>query len=614
MKSEKKNENLRFKNRLSMVSYMLKGSMGYFAFAIVFVFFLALFELIYPRLIGYTVDMVVNNLSSIPDFVMKWVDRIGGRDYLMDHLYLLSIIVIIIGLLSALSRYGFKVFNSRGAEGLVKRIRTQVYNHIMALPYSWFDQNKTGDIIQRCTSDVDTIKNFLSQQLVTVCRLGVLVIMALFFMMTTNLKLSIIVIVTIPISFGYSMFFHGKIGKHFMKADEEEGKLSAVAQENLTGVRVVRAFGRERYERDRFEKMNEEYTKLWIKVMKLMGTYWSTTDLVFYTETMLITSIGAYLSVKGEMTAGNFVAFLSYNAMVTWPVRQLGRVISEMSKADVSIDRIMYIMNSPEEVDREGAGDYPGHGDIEFKNVNFAYESEDPEKKRILKDINMTIKKGQTVGILGGTGSGKSTLIHLLDGVYDLPENGGEITINGVNIKDIKKSELRENIGMVMQEPYLFSRTLKENLKIARDHASNNEVQKVVTIASLEGTIDKFKEGYDTMVGERGVTLSGGQKQRTAIAQMLLRKPDIMVFDDSLSAVDAETDADIRAKLKKNVGEATVILISHRISTLIHADMIYVLDKGRLIEQGTHEELVNMNGRYRRVYDIQTGSVESEVV
>jgi len=401
---------------------------------------------------------------------------------------------------------------------------------------------------------------------------------------------------------GYSFWFHKKIGSQFGIVDSEEGKLSSIAQENLTGVRVVRAFGREKYERQRFEKQNAYYTNMWIRLMQLMSAFWTSGDFISYVQLLTVLLFGSHLAMSGEITAGSFIEFVTYNAMLTWPVRMLGRVIANLSKAGISIERLRYIMNSEEEKDVPGASEPDFRQDITFDNVSYSY-TEDGAK--ILDNVSFTVKAGTTVGILGSTGSGKSTLMYLLDRMYPLPEGCGRILIGDTDLKNIKAQWVRKNIGMVLQEPFLFSRTLSENISIATRNKEISRVHKAAEVAQLTDAIEHFRDGYETFVGERGVTLSGGQKQRTAIAQMLIRKPLVMIFDDSLSAVDAETDARIRAALKQNVKDTTVILIAHRITTLMHADQIIVMDKGRIAEQGTHEELIEKGGMYAKIYELQ---------
>ena len=325
---------------------------------------------------------------------------------------------------------------------------------------------------------------------------------------------------------------------------------------------------------------------------------------------MCIVVVGAVMCVRGDgMTAGKYIAFISYNAMLMWPIRQLGRMISEMSKTGVSLGRIYQIMSAEEEHDKPDAVTPDMHGDIVFDHVSFAYDG-CPE---ILSDINFSVKAGTTLGILGGTGSGKSTLMYLLDRLYDIPEGCGKITIGGVDIADMKADWVRENVGMVLQEPFLFSKSIAENVGITKENIDLPEIREAARIACLDETVTSFSKGYDTFVGERGVTLSGGQKQRAAIARLIVQRTPIMVFDDSLSAVDTETDSKIRHALSENLGGSTVILISHRITTLMQAEKIVVLDKGRVAEEGTHSELISKGGLYKQIYEIQTKGAEEVI-
>ena len=465
-------------------------------------------------------------------------------------------------------------------------------------------KNQTGDIIQRCTSDVDTVRNFVTDQFMNVIRISILLILSLTFMISMNFKLSLVAMASIPVIVAYSLVFQRKISERFTKCDESEGVLSTIAQENLTGVRVVRAFGREKYERDRFEKQNNIMTNLWMKLCKLLALFWGAGDLVSMMQVLLIIVLGCTLCVNGEMSAGEFIAFISYNSMLTWPVRQLGRVIADMSKAGVSIDRINYIMSSPEEQDRPGALEPDLRQDIVFDHVTFAYDDNPP----VLRDVSFTIPAGSTFAILGSTSSGKSTLMYLLNRLYEVKEGNGRVTIGGVDVRDIRADYLRRGVGLCLQEPFLFSRTIGENIGITRRDMDVGEIRRAASIACVDEAITEFTHGYDTIVGERGVTLSGGQKQRTAIARMLTQHAPIMVFDDSLSAVDAETDLKIRTQLKANLGSSTVILISHRVTTLMSADRILVLDKGQVVQMGTHEELMAQEGIYRHIFNMQMSS------
>ncbi len=593
--------------RVSLILDFLRGSIKYFVISILSALCVTGLDMLSPQLIRTTVDGILgDNELKLPEFLMNRIASVGCVGYLRDRLWLIGGLLVIMALFSVAFRYLFMLFNARGAESLVETMRNRLFSHIQRLPFSWHMQNQTGDIIQRCTSDVDMVKNFVSEQLTSVFRIVILIILSLFFMFSMNPRLTLVALASIPIIIAYSAYFHSKIGRQFMICDENEGILSTIAQENLTGVRVVRAFGREKYEKDRFEKQNNIYTNLWIKLCGFMALFWGAGDLISGLQVMLIVILGAVFCVRGSMTAGEFIAFISYNAMLTWPVRSLGRMISEMSKAGVSIERIRYIMNSDAEQDKPeaelaGEGTPEMRGDIEFHNVSFSYGD-----APILSDISFKIPQGTTFGILGGTGSGKSTLMHLLNRLYDLPKENGRITIGGVDIADMKGSWVRSHIGMVLQESFLFSRTIAENIGITRRGMSLSDIRWAASIACVDEAISEFSKGYDTVVGERGVTLSGGQKQRTAIARMLTQRTPIMVFDDSLSAVDSETDAKIRQALKRNLGDSTVILISHRVTTLMQAECILVLDKGRVAELGSHEELIKKkDGIYRRIYDMQ---------
>ena len=606
-----KNENSPQKREnLSLLWQFLKGAKRYFFVTVMAAAVTALADMLQPQIIRAAVDCALGGKEGdFPAFVMDAVNAIGGFRYLGQHLWIMALAILAVAVVQVASNYTFRVYNTKASETLVKSMRDRLFSHIQHLPFSWHMKNRTGDIIQRCTSDIETTKNFLSEQLTSVFRIVVLLILSIYFMVSMHGTLTIIALIPMPLIIWYSMHFHKQIHDGFTQCDENEGKLSAMAQENLTGVRVVRAFGQEKAEMDKFTKQNDYYTSLWIKMAKIMSRFWSVSDIFSGIQVMLVVIFGAYFCIHGSLTEGEYIAFISYNSMLVWPIRQLGRMISEMSKAGVSIDRVAYIMHSPVEADDPDAMDAPMDGDICFEHVRFAYENS-PE---LLHDISFTMKAGTTLGILGGTGSGKSTLMLLLDKLYLLDRNCGRITIGGTDIRKIRTEHLRKNIGMVLQEPFLFSRTIAENIGITSPEVDLNAIRAAAKAAALDETITSFAQGYETMVGERGVTLSGGQKQRAAIARMLTQETPIMIFDDSLSAVDTQTDAKIRQAISQRFGKASVILISHRITTLSAADKIIVLDRGRIVEEGTHEELKSSGGIYQKIYETQSGSKEVAV-
>ena len=616
-------------NQTALLGYFLQGSIRFFVYSMLFALLVSWLDMIGPRIISFTVDSVIGNKApQLPGPFLTFLEHTGGVEALRLHPWRIALIVAAVALAAAICRFLFRFLNRVAAEKFVRSMRDKLYRKIQHLPYFWHGENAAGDIIQRCTSDVETIKVFVSEQLTSLVRIVVLIAMAVTFMAGINVKMTVAASLFIPVIIGYSLIFYAKIGSTFEEADEQEGKLSSIAQENLTGIRVVRAFGREMDERTRFEKQNTLYTGIWIRLIRILTLYWVTGDIMTGVQYLLVNVMGAAFCISGHITAGQFIAFVSYNAMLSWPVRMLGRVISEMSKAGISLDRLSYIMREAEEyeepkvsgryeadqVDGDGFVDNGScadrlRGDISFHDVSFRYPG---GARDVLSNVSFTVRAGTTTGILGSTGSGKSTLMYLLERLYDLENGRGSITIGGTNITDIDKHQLRANIGMVLQEPFLFSRTLEENIAIAAPNPDHEEVRRAAQIADLDETISRFPSGYNTFVGERGVTLSGGQKQRTAIARMLIRKCPVMIFDDSLSAVDAQTDEHIRRALQENTAGATVILIAHRVSTLMHADQILVMDQGKIAERGTHEELIRLGGMYKKVYDLQTGGDETD--
>ena len=598
------------RSQTKLLLQFLEGSKLLFVLSILSSALMTLVDMLNPQIIRGTIDNAIGGKESqFPEWVNSIVEDLGGFSHIGQNLWIPALAIACLGLIRVAAQFGTTMLNTAGSEVLVKNMRDTLFSHISRLPYAWHMKNSTGDIIQRCTTDVDRIRTFVAEQLTTVFRITILIAMSLYFMFSMNVKMAIIATVPIPIILAYSVIFRKEMHTGFKECDENEGLVSNIVQENLTGVRVVRAFANEKLEKERFKKQNDYYCSLWVHMGHVIGKFFSIQDILCGLQILLVTVFGAVLAVKGEMTSGEYVAFVSYNGMLSFPIRRLGRMLSEMAKAGVSLDRLAYIMDSEEEHDRPGAADYDMTGDIRFEGITFCYE----EGHDILKDINIDIPAGSTLGILGGTGSGKSTLMLLLDKLYDIPEGRGRITIGGVDIRDIRTQHLRKNIAMVLQEPYLFSKSLKDNIGIANEHLQLKDIERAAEAACLTEAIEGFTEGYDTFVGERGVTLSGGQKQRTAIARALTQDAPIMILDDSLSAVDNKTDARIRASLEERFGTATIIIISHRITTLSKADKVVVLDKGRITEQGTPEELKTAGGIYQKIYEIQLGISGEEV-
>lgn len=574
------------KRKIQLILRYFKGAKKYFLAAVLASLITTVFNALTPQIFRFTIDSVLEG-SDYP--------------YLAEHLWIMALILVGVALFSGAAMYVSRYHTAKAGENFAKNMRDALFAHVQKLPMKWHDKHQTGDIIQRCTSDVEVIRNFVVTQLLEVFRTMFLVVVSFSIMVSMNVKLSFVVLLFVPLVVAYSGIFYRLIARRFTDADEAEGALSTVVQENATGVRVVRAFGREKFEMERFREKNDIFANLWIRLGTLSGLYWGVGDLITGLQVVTIIVLGAVEAVQGTITVGEFIAFASYNTTLVWPIRGLGRILSDMSKAGVSFERVDYIIRASEEAYQEENREENRSFDIRFSHVNFAYEDGHP----VLSNLDFSIPQGSTLGILGGTGSGKSTLVQLLNRLYELQEGQGEITLGGKSIREIPLEWLRNNIGIVLQEPFLYSRTIKENIAASVPDATMEEIRQAAKIACVDDTIMSFPDGYDTLVGERGVTLSGGQRQRVAIARMLLQKAPIMIFDDSLSAVDSQTDAKIRKALSESCKNATVILISHRITTLMGADQILVLNQGKIQEQGTHEELISREGIYRQVYEIQ---------
>lgn len=591
-------------NKATILSFwpMTKGLRKNFIIAFIAIMVAVTANFMTPQVIRITVDSVIGDGDfAMPEFLIDALNTFGGREFLRDNIIICAGTALLFAVISGICTYLSRMNTAKACEGTIERMRNKLFDHIQRLPFAWHNSHQTGDIIQRCTQDVDLIRNFLAQQFLEIIRTILLVAVSLILMFSMNWQLSLIVLAFLPFVILSSMIFYVLTARRFKNADETEGELTSIVQENLTGVRVVRAFGRERFEIDRFAVKNEEVCSIWIRLGKIMGLNWGLGDLIAGIQVLTITIAGVFFVESGAITAGEYLAFIQYNSMIVWPTRNLGRLLSELSKTSISAKRLFEILDAKEE-ENPGTLTPKMNADIVFDDVSFAYT-----QSGVLRNVSFEIKSGTTFGILGATGSGKSTLTYLLDRLYELPEGNGKITIGGVNIKDIDLSYLRNNIGIVLQEPFLFSKSFRESISDGSEMHDLDSVRKYAKIAVIDDAIQSFSEGYDTPIGERGVTISGGQKQRVAIARMLMQSTPIKIFDDSLSAVDMETDAKIRKSINENV-DGTTILIAHRITTLMNADKILVLDKGQVSQIGTHEELITQDGIYKRIFDAQKNS------
>jgi ATP-binding cassette subfamily B protein len=568
-----------------------------------------IFSFITPQIIRFTIDSILGTEPlKVPAFVSAFVDQIGGLEFIRKNIWICAVFILAASLLSAFCNM-FRRYNCGIiGETVAWRLHNVLYAHIQKLPYSWHIGCQTGDIIQRCTTDVDNIRNFIHNQLSELMRTFCVFVFALVIMFSMDIFMSLVSLVLIPVIIVFSILYFRKVSVQFNRADIAEGQVQAASQENYTGVRVVRAFGRESYEVKKFSEKTKTYQNIWVHIGKMLGLFWGAGDFLSGLQLAIIVGFGVWRSVQGQLSPGTFLAFYTYCNFMIWPVRQLGRMLADLSKTLVAAGRIREILANEPETDPPDALKPDLKGEICFNNVTFNYGDKDP----ILKNISFTLKPGESLAILGATGSGKSTLVHLLSRLYDLNDNSshnaGTITINGVDIRRVARPWLRRHMGLCLQEGFLFSKTIKENIAMAKPETDIEEIKKAAAVAMIDETIESFADGYNTVIGERGVTLSGGQKQRVAIARMLMGNTPVIIFDDSLSAVDIETDAKIRAALRNRVKDAAVIIISHRISSLMQADKILVLKNGTVEDIGSHEELLQRGGSYKRIFDLQADS------
>jgi ATP-binding cassette subfamily B protein len=494
---------------------------------------------------------------------------------------------------------------AQASEGIVRRLRHELYAHLERLPCAYHDQADTGDLVQRCSSDVETVRVFMAGQVVEIARVLLFLIIAIPIMLAQDLRMSLLSLALVPLIILFATLFFRKVRNLFKQVDEAEARLTTVLQENLTGIRVVRAFARQDFEIEKFLGRNGEFRDLEFRLFIALSNYWALSDVLVLSQMGLSLIGGGYLVLQGEISLGTWILFWWLLRTIIWPVRHLGRVLADLGKATVAIGRIQEILGEETESIDELPADSV-RGEVEVQNLTFAYRDGQPA----LNDLSLKISEGETVALLGPPGAGKSTLVNLLVRLYDYEQ--GSIRIGGRELRTINRDAVRSAFGMVLQDPFLYSKTVRENVVVGHSSAADHEVEESARAADVHSNVIEFEQGYDTMVGERGVTLSGGQRQRLAIARALLKNPQFLVLDDSLSAVDTQTEAHILRALAGRRGKQTTILIAHRLSSTRLADRIFVLDRGQLVQAGTHEELMASEGPYRRLWNIQ-GLLEDEI-
>lgn len=544
---------------------------------------------------GFALDQA-NGLES---FVVNMITFGKGNQFIYDQPWILAIVMLISGIITAAFTFYRMYLRSEVVAKINKRMQLSLFEHLERLPFSFYKKNKSGDLIQSCTRDCDVMRMFIIGDVSDFTYTFYIVSICFAIMMSISWKLTLVCLFPFPIMFVYSFFLIKKVRRLYRATDDSEAKMTDKISENLNAVRIVKAYDNENYEIAQFEGTLLDYRHKFIQWRKLSSFFFSSSDIFVFGAKALGLIYSLVLCAQGEITSGTVVLSVGYINMMIWPLRNVATILSNLGQRLASLDRLNHILDTPIEDTTTGLTP-PIKGEIVFSHVGFGYDDSTVET---IHDLSFTVKAGQSLAVMGKTGSGKSTLSLLLTRLYDY--TSGSIKIDGVELKDIQKTYLRRNIVPVLQDPFLFSKSIYDNIALTRKDASQAEIKKAANIAGVDSTIMSFKEGYDTPVGEKGVTLSGGQKQRIAIARTIMSNAPVLILDDSLSAVDTKTDLEIRTKLKQEEKGSTTILITHRVSTAQDADIILVLDNGSLSEMGTHEELIKKEGLYKRIYEIQ---------
>ena len=577
---------------------------------------MALLAMVASFALLFTVPMITRSMldrltGEPPDAYLTLLQRVMPAGLSGDHaLYLqLGLSGLLIVLCTALA--GFFVYLrgkqiAAAAEGMARRLRDTLMNHLNHLPIAFHHQADTGDLIQRCTSDIETFRVFVSGQIIEIGRAVLMLLIVTPILLSLDVTMTGVALITMPLLLLSAVLFFNRVKAMFLEVDEAEASLTTVLQENLTGIRVVRAFARQDFEAEKFGRANAKFRDQNQRLMRFLGFYYGASDIVCLGQVGLILFVGAHWVLADAMTIGTLFAFITYEGMIIWPIRHMGRVLTDSGKAVVALKRMAEILSEPEESNLEHALTAPLSGQIKLDSVTFHHPNNPP----VLSNLSLTVSAGETLALVGAPGAGKSTLIQLLLRLYD-PQQG-TLWVDDFDLGQLSRKSVRAQMGVVLQESFLFAGSIADNLRIGQTHASLADMTEAVTTANLLGTIQALPNGFDALVGERGVTLSGGQRQRLAIARALLKDPAILILDDALSAVDTDTESLILGNLRRVRANRTTLIVAHRLSTVMHADRIVVLADGEVAQIGNHATLSQTPGIYRQLCELQ-GQVQRDI-